>query len=233
MIGSVFTGLPSEMIDFFLTLRFHNSPAFFEENRGLYQRVVQQPLRELAEALAPTMGEIDARLDTRPARVVSRIRRDTRFSHNKDPYRDHMWLAWRYAGEMASDAMGFYWEVSPDSSHWGFGYYGEYRPAMDRIRRRLLAKPGELLDLYGRCGVPEQFELQGNAYKRMSVPTEVPEALHPLYIKKGFYLENTTDAGNFDLLRSEALASRLREDFLRLAPLYRWMRTGLAEEETL
>lgn len=226
----MFDGIPKEMIDFFLALRFNNNQTFFEQNRPQYERFVQKPLRALAEAMGPTMTEIDPQFDVRPARVVSRIRRDTRFSHNKDPYRDHMWLSWRYTGEATADAMGFYWEVTPESMHWGFGYYAENKQTMDRVRRRILAKPEEITGLFAQCGVPDRFLLQGGAYKRLAVPEEVPEALRPLYIKKGFYFQNSDGAEDFEALFSGRIAERLREDFLRVAPLYDWMRGRQMDE---
>jgi uncharacterized protein (TIGR02453 family) len=218
------------MMEFFLSIRFNNNQAFFEENRARYQSVVQQPLRELAQALGPAMLKIDPQLDVRPARVVSRIRRDTRFSRNKDPYRDHMWLAWRHTGEATADALSYYWEVSPEAMHWGFGYYAESRAAMDVVRRGMLAKPRELLDLYAHCGVPDQFALLGNEYKRLAVPEELPQALRPMYIKKGFYFQNVGGAQDFDLLHSGQIERRLGEDFEKLAPLYNWLR-GRRQDE--
>lgn len=226
----MFDGVPTEMIDFFLALRFNNNRDFFEENRERYERFVKNPLRELAEALGPTLNEIDPQFDVRPARVVSRIRRDTRFSHNKDPYRDHMWLSWRYAGEPTADAMGFYWSVSPEAMNWGFGYYAEDKQTMDRVRRRIVAKPQEIVALLARCGVPEVFTLEGTAYKRLAVPAEVPESLHALYIKKGFYFENATGAQDFDALFSGAIVQRVREEYLRVAPIYDWMRGRQMDE---
>ena len=224
------TGFSPEMMEFFLSLRFNNNQAFFEENRARYQRLVQQPMRALAQELEPVLLEIDPQVDARLARVVSRIRRDTRFSRNKDPYRDHMWMAWRHAGEATADAVCFYWEVSPEAMHWGFGYYAENKATMDRVRRAILAKPRELLALCAQCGVPERFSLQGSAYKRMTVPEEVPEALRPMYIKKGFYFENVEGAQDFGLLYSGNIAHRLREDYRSLAPLYRWMRGRQLDE---
>ena len=217
-------------MDFFLALRFNNNRDFFEQNRAQYERYVQTPLRALADTMGPTLTEIDPQFDVRPARVVSRIRRDTRFSHNKDPYRDHMWLSWRHAGEATAEAMGFYWDVSPEATHWGFGYYSESRRTMERVRRRIAAKPREIIGLFSRCGVPERFTLQGDAYKRMAVPEGLPEELRSLYIKKGFYFQNAAGAQDFDLLFSGAIAARLREDFLRVAPLYDWMRGRQMDE---
>jgi uncharacterized protein (TIGR02453 family) len=225
----VFTGITDDMVRFFLSIRFNNNAAFFEANRGVYAQHVQQPLRALAEDLAPTLEGIDPRFDTRPGRVLSRIRRDTRFSKNKDPYRDHMWLGWRYAGQMREEATGFYFEVSPEGTHWGFGGYGEHKPLMDAIRRRLVNRPKELLFLFKAAGVPDRFTLNGTQYKRMPVPPEIPAALAPLYCNKGFYFENVARPDDGQALYSDAIVYRLRQDFAALAPLYHWVRDRQAE----
>ena len=105
----MFEGFTQDAISFLLSIRWNNTQSFFEENRALYERSVKQPLRELAEALAPVMLQIDPQIDPRPGRVCSRIRRDTRFTRDKSPYRDYVWLSWRYAGETRSESFGLYW----------------------------------------------------------------------------------------------------------------------------
>ena len=231
-VQTVFAGFSSEMIEFFLSLRFNNHLAFFQEHQEAYLRAVQQPLRLFAEAMADTMLEIDPQMDVRPARVVSRIRRDTRFTNNKDPFRDHMWLSWRHAGEARMASVGMYWEVSPEGTHWGFGLYSDNKPIMESVRRRICSQPQEFLALEAACDVPERFVLQGDAYKRLPIPAELPEALHALYRKKSFYYENCARPDDFDSLFFDRIHQRLREDFLRIAPLYRWLR-GLVNELAL
>jgi uncharacterized protein (DUF2461 family) len=52
-------------------------------------------MKELALLLTPAALEIDPDFNTRATSVVSRIRRDTRYSHDKTMYRDHVWLGYR------------------------------------------------------------------------------------------------------------------------------------------
>ncbi len=220
----MFAGFSPEMLEFFLALRFNNNNEYFQENRARYEQAVQQPLRAFAEALAPTLSAIDGQFDVRPIRVVSRIRRDTRFSHNKDPFRDHMWLSWRYAGETIEQAMSFYWEITPETVRWGLGMYGEDKRMMDMVRRRIVAKPKELLAIRKDAALGQRFALCGNDYKRIEVPGEVPDDLRPLYIKKGFYLQSVSQADDFPALYSGEILSRVQADFQRLVPLYNWLR---------
>ena len=76
----MFTGCTQGAIDFLTDLRFNNHEPFFAQNKERYETLVKEPLRALCEEMAPVVQVIDPRLDTRPGRVMSRIRRDTRFT---------------------------------------------------------------------------------------------------------------------------------------------------------
>ncbi len=81
-----FTGLTEDAYRFFWELAFQNTHAFYEENRGRYEEVVKKPLLLLAEALADTAKQVDPSFNMRPSSVLSRIRRDTRYSKDKPPF---------------------------------------------------------------------------------------------------------------------------------------------------
>ena len=99
----------------------------------------------------------------------------------------------------------------------GMGFYKGNKTLMDALRRRILAKPDEVLSLYRP--VEEEFLLHADINARISIPDEVPPELRALYAAKSFYLEKYTR--DFDLIRSPRLADALKQDFQRLAPLYR------------
>lgn len=225
----MFQGFTEEAIEFLFSIRLNNSQAFFEENRAVYERSIKQPLRELAMDLAPTMLGIDPLLDTRPGRVCSRIRRDTRFSKDKSPYRDHMWVSWRYAQQRQGESFSMYWSVAPEGMEWGCGLYDASKPLMDALRARMRTRPSELMDILEKPYIKKNFMLYGPEYKRLEVPADLPEALRALYIKKGFYLVRK-DTGEFaDLLYSEKLVKQLEKEFTALAPLYNYVQQTRAE----
>ena len=99
----MFSGFTQEAVDFLTDIRFNNNQTFYEANRERYETYVKAPLRALADEMAPVVQLIDPRLDTRPGHTMSRIRRDTRFTKDKSPFRDHVWLGWRYPGESRSE----------------------------------------------------------------------------------------------------------------------------------
>ena len=87
----MFTGFPEETLRFFLDIRFHNQINYFEEHRQDYIRDVQTPFYAFISELAPRMQRIDPQMEIRPHKCLARIRRDTRFTKDKSPYRDYHW----------------------------------------------------------------------------------------------------------------------------------------------
>ena len=117
----MFQGFTTEADRLLGDIRLCNTQQFYDENRERYEKYVKAPLRLLSDEMAPVVQLIDPRLDTRPVRTMSRIRRDTRFTKDKSPFRDHVWLGWRYPGESRSEGFGMWWGFGPDWMSWGCG----------------------------------------------------------------------------------------------------------------
>ncbi len=82
----MFEGFSQEALDFLNDIRFNNNQAFYAANQARYERFVKRPMRELSDELAPVVQLIDPKLDTRPGRTMSRIRRDTRYTKDKSRF---------------------------------------------------------------------------------------------------------------------------------------------------
>lgn len=91
----MFQGFTEQTFEFFMAIRFNNNREFFLENHDWYQSSVRTPCLDLAAALGESVNALDPELETRPTKVLSRINRDVRFSNDKSPYRDYLWLAFR------------------------------------------------------------------------------------------------------------------------------------------
>lgn len=215
----MFQGYSNETFEFFMAIRFNNNRSFFLENRDWYQRAVREPSIALAQELADTAERIDPDLERRPHRVVSRINRDIRFSRDKSPYRDHIWLSFHRTDGEKGKLPGLYCEISDNGGSCGMGFYHGNRPLMDALRRSILARPTEALDL---CApVLEEYTLFTDINSRIAIPAAVPEQLRALYAAKTFYFEKAIT--DFDLIRSPALAQELRTSFEQLGPLHRYI----------
>lgn len=214
-----FAGLTEDTYTFFWELAFHNEISWFEENRGRYEEIVKKPLLQLAMALAPTALEVDPDFQVRPAAVVSRIRRDTRYAPIDAPFRDHAYLTYRYPGVRIGESFSLYAEFLRDSYGYGMGMYSDNPPFMNAMRKRILARPEEFLEII-RSRRLKGFVLEGASYKRPKYP-DAPEALQPWLNKKKLYFSYSSKEISRTL--QPALLQEIEAGFLALKPLYRFI----------
>ena len=121
-----FKGWPDRALDFYDGLEADNSKAYWLGHKDVYERDVKAPMEALLAELAPEFGE------TR----LFRPYRDTRFSHDKSPYKTAIaarvgdgYVQLSVAGLMAGAGM---YHMAPDQLE-------RYRAAVatDRSGRRL------------------------------------------------------------------------------------------------
>ena len=201
-----------------MAIRFNNNREFFLENHDWYQSSVRTPCLDLASALGDAVNALDPELETRPTKVLSRINRDVRFSNDKSPYRDYLWLAFRRPGEERRTTLGVYVDVSDDGINYGMGFYDENLPLMKAFRATLENAPAEFLEIAAE--VEKEFELHPKAYKRMKPPDAVPEPLRKWYPLRGFYVEKRIS--DYAHMMSKTLDEEIAEGYRRLTPLYRY-----------
>ena len=224
----MFPGFPEETVRFFLDLRFHNETSWFHAHREAYETYVRKPFSEFIEAMTPTVMRIADDMETRPNKCLARINRDIRFTRDKSPYRDHMWLLFRRAGEEREHAVMYWFELSPEVVEWGVGFWGYNRPAMDALRERMVKKPAEVRRVLRRCGIPDEtLHIYGDRYKSMKPPAGMSADLAMLYPSKEIYVKRIgVPLG--ESYRPEII-DRVSEDFLRLKPLYLLLRQAADE----
>lgn len=214
----MFEGFTNETFEFFMALRFNNNREFFLDNQELYRSHVREKCLQLAEDLAPAVEALDPLLETRPHRVVSRINRDVRFSKDKSPYRDYIWLAFRRPGEERKTTLGVFFDVSDQGASYGMGFYDENKPLMNALRRRIIQEPDAVREAWS--GALSRFELHVKDIKRMKIPDTIPEDLKVFYPLRGFYVSRDLD---MKLLFSHALVDEIVSGFAQLTPLYRYI----------
>ena len=219
----MFTGFSEETIRFFLDIRFHNSVSYYRENQQRFEEHVKAPFYDFINELGPGMQKIDPLMEIRPYRCLARIWRDTRFSKDKSPFRDHLWLLFRRAGEPREGSVMYWFELSPQHVDWGVGLWGENRPLMDMLRRRIAAKPDEVQHIIDSCHLARHhMVVGGQSFKRLEVPPGVPESLKHWYMLRDVYVSRA-DA-SMQWIYDPSLADKVLADFKALAPMYRLLR---------
>ncbi|MBP5727840.1 MAG: DUF2461 domain-containing protein [Clostridia bacterium] len=224
----MFKGFSDETVQFLMDLKFHNNTEYFHENHDRYVETVQTPFYEMIEDLAPEMQKIDTMMEIRPYKCLSRIHRDTRFSKDKSPYRDHHWFLLRRAAEPREKCLFYYFEFGPDRLSWGLGIWGENRELMDLFRKRMRANPAGTLALIDDMDLPERkLCLGGTCFRKMEIPAEIPERLKRWYTSREIYIGKYEPPMKWAF--TERITREVKRDFIALAPMYRMLR-GFADE---
>lgn len=141
---SDFSGISRDAISFLTELRENNNRTWFLENRDRCEEVLLAPARELVvlvgELLRKKRPDIIA--DPRTDHSIYRLRRDTRFTRDKTPYKTHLALWWWEGVEGRLECPGFYLHLSPDSLGLSAGCYRFSETGLAGWRRSLL-DPGK------------------------------------------------------------------------------------------
>lgn len=216
----MFAGFTEDTYSFLWELAFHNDQSFFEANRARYKRVLYEPLFQLTETLIPTVRDIDDRLNLRPSSTISRIRRDTRYTKDKSPYRDHAWLGYKMADSYVSESFCIYAEIEREGYGYGMGMYAPEPRLMQMIRDRILARPQKFLSLVNETEFARIFTLNGVAYKRPKYPDAAPELAPYLNLRSMSFSFYSTELKS---TLKPALADEIEHGFVVLKPVYRFV----------
>ena len=215
-------------LDFLEENRLRDDRDWYNDHKPEFQEYVLEPLRELVARLAPAMLAIDPEFVTEPKvdKTISRVYRDTRYSHDKSLYRDVMWCVFRRDKKSRECPPGFVLELSPRGFRYGCGYYCTPPKTMEAIRALILKGDRAFREAKEAYDSQSVFGLEGESYKRSRYPDE-PEDLRLWLDKKHMvFMRNSQD---FCLLFSEGLADILIRDFQLLRPMYALFWRGEAE----
>ena len=213
----MFKGFTDGTLDFLIAIRFNNNREFFHDNHDWYMESVRKPLLELAGELSEVVEEIDPELEHRPERCVSRINRDLRFSKDKSPYRDWMWIGFHHPANKHGFP-GFYMDISPDHLGYGLGFWEDNKPLAQAHRLMLQNHPEVFSAAIGK--VPGGMTVEIRGYKKLAVPESVPEKLRPWYPLRSFYVyRNINDARG---ILDPQIGEVIKAEFRKLKPLYRY-----------
>ena len=223
----VFEGFSPKAFAFLKSIRTHNDKSWFEAHRDEYDRYLLGPLRALVTDMADFMLGIDLSFEVAPAvnKTISRIYRDTRFSKDKSPLRDCMWVVFKRPGkEWARYSAGYFLEINATWYRYGLGFYDAAPEVMAQFRRQIDEHPEIFLKAIDWFGKQNTFALEGETYKRPKGPDK-PEPIRTWYNHKSFYLtcNRKIDAA----IRSPQLVDDLVSGFGMTAPLYHYLLTTI------
>jgi uncharacterized protein (TIGR02453 family) len=222
----VFRGFPPEMPQFFRELKDNNNREWFQPRKQIFDEKVRAPMVDLVEALNAWFVETAPEFINDPARSIYRIYRDTRFSKDKTPYKDHIAALFPHKDMEKHAGGGFYVQVTNTSVGIAGGVYGPMPEQILILRTRFSDAHEEFRKLTTGASFRKLMgELHGEQLTR--VPKGFP-ADHPagdLLRRKSWYwyIENDDP----DLATSSRLQREVTKRFQVMLPAVQWMNKAL------
>jgi uncharacterized protein (TIGR02453 family) len=214
---------PPETQAFLRKIATHNEREWFAAHRDEYESAYVEPAKAFVEAVAPRVVEIGPDLQAEPRVLGSifRINRDTRFSADKRPYKEHLDV-WFWEGERRTAVSGLYLRVTPGHVSIGAGADHLSREAVGDYRRAVCdPEAGTELARIATALVHAGWDLGEPRRKRAPKgwAADDPDAEHLLchdsiFIARRDPPELATDP--------EHLIPTCLETWSTLAPLHRW-----------
>lgn len=223
MVDMAFKGFTPQTFEFLRNLKTNNYKEWFDENKHIYEKELLNPLKALVAILSPAMYNIDTTFELRPHRCLSRIYRDTRFSKNKDPYKDYMWMAFQIpvSNDIWKDYPGYFMEISASGCTLGLGLFQPKRKVMDAFRDEISYDAEEFQRITQSCVLDRGYTIQGEEYKRL-IPNSLPEYFQPWIQRKGIWVSKTIPEGKE--LYSADFVNQIQDDFTAMKWLYNFMK---------
>ena len=119
--------IPASILKFIKDLQNNNNREWFNEHKPRYQQEI-----ELFKSFARTLNDEMSKIDNIERYKTHRIYRDTRFSKDKTPYKNH--LSGSLVRATAKLRGGYYFHIEPGNSFVAGGFWAPNSPDLKRIR---------------------------------------------------------------------------------------------------
>ncbi len=166
--------------------KFNDSKDFYEGVKEDIKKMSIIPMRQLCSDLSEELFRIDPKMNLIPTKMVSRVRRDTRYSKNKEMYRSNIWCMFMRDKHQWENFPCMWFEFYPESYSYGVATFCFDAKGLELFRRKLTEKPKEFrraltgIEITGAVPYLE-------CYKKDKAGIEkVPEDLRVYYNAKNF-----------------------------------------------
>lgn len=214
-----FKGFDSDTLLMLAENKFNDSKAYYESVKEQLKQKATIPMRQICSDLCDELFEIDEHMNLMPSRMVSRIRRDTRFSKNKDLYRDNMWCMFMRHKNQWQFQPCMWFEFMPGGYSIGVGMYNHEPRFLDVYRKVVLENQDEF-----RCAIKECINAGAVAdmecYKK-DKGGDVGSDIKPYYNAK--YLYFIKYSSDMTPLFDGSILQEIRETIKAYTPMYKFL----------
>jgi uncharacterized protein (TIGR02453 family) len=223
-----FPGFPSEAISFLHGVARNNNREWFLPRKPLFEEKLKRPMFELVESVNNAMKQFAPEYVTDPAKAIYRFYRDTRFSKNKSPYKDHMAAGFSRRGLTCGGA-GYYFAVSHKSVGIGGGVYMTLPPTLLAIRNHIAEHHEEFRRIVEARAVRGLFgEMKGEQLSRVPKGFAKDHPAENLLRFKQFLLYVDLP---IDLATGPELFVEIRKHFRTMVPFLEFLNAPLVNSQ--
>ncbi len=214
-----YDGITSDALFLLAQNRFENDKSFYEAHKPEIKKGVITPVRQIIEALLDDMFSYDSRMVLIPWKMVSRIRRDTRYTKDKSLYRENVWVMFMRDKKTNPYIPCFWLEIFPDRYACGVGTFYTNAKYLSIYREKILAEPDRFREAIKSCE-SVGTHLSIDCYKKLK-EGNCPEDLIQLYNAKQLHF--TCNYFDITELENSDFIDKLRKNYKAFYPLYSFL----------
>lgn len=214
-----YDGITSDALFLLARNRFENDKNFYEEHKSEIKKGVMTPVRQIIEALLDDMFSYDDRMVLVSWKMVSRIRRDTRYTKDKSLYRENVWVMFMRDKKSNPYIPCFWFEIFPDRYTSGVGTFYTNATYLSIYREKILAEPDRFRKAIRSCE-KVGATLSLDCYKKQK-DGDCPQDLVQFYNAKQVHFK----CDYFDIrdLENSDFIDTLRKNYKAFYPLYSFL----------
>lgn len=218
---NTFKGFDEDTLFLLAENRFNDSKAHYELVKEALKNKATIPMRQLCSDLCDELFEIDEHMNLIPSKMVSRIRRDTRFAKNKEMYRDNMWCMFMRNKHTWHHQPCMWFEFMPGGYSVGVGTFRIEPGYLDAFRKVIEENQLEFkkaIESAQSLGAMVDFE----RYKKDKDTSKITiEEIKPYYNAKYLYFINYSS--DLTPLFDGSVIDIVRENIKAYTPLYKFL----------
>lgn len=211
--------------DFLNRLKQHNNRDWFNEHKAVFQQE-QQQVEIFAESLLELLSAHDLIETPSGKKSLYRIYRDTRFSHDKTPYKAHWSGSFKRATK--SRRGGYYFHIEPGNSFIAGGFWGPTPADLKLVRDDIAFDDKPLRRIINSKAFISTFEsLKGEQLKTAPKGFDADhEAIDLLRYKQFLLMRSFSDKE----VLSESFLKEANETFRKMRPFFDYMSEVLSSD---
>jgi uncharacterized protein (TIGR02453 family) len=208
----------SDLLNFLSELKENNNREWFADNKDRYEST-KKAFEQISNALILEISKFDDEIKHVTAKdCVFRIYRDTRFSHDKTPYKTHYGVFIAAGGGRKSVRGGYYFHLEPENCFVAVGVWCPPAEILKALRQSVYENIDEFNEITTRASFNQYFKDFYQEDKLKTAPKGFPKDFPEIeLLKLKHYMVNYQL--NEQILSDNDFVTKVAEIFKAAHPL--------------